>query len=363
LKNLIVILFILGGASLSALEPSGAVSTGVKYNSNIEKMYLIDRVITFLDKNKDITTLDDIVALKRENVDSLFVALNGDISFIHKNSLFSYSVSADVSMENREYSKLNQYAEYGFFYSKSESFSFDISLLGHYAAENFRSFQHLYLDFYLYLNLYYDLNDYFSLFTVLKGAYYKNIDSEYSFKNDVITLKSKKLDYLNGPVGGVEIGTYVYPSGKKNYLKQSLGADLYLFRNNSYNIIPNEKVDRLLYGNVNIKNKYLKMFFKFETVWNSNFLKFIVKAEYSKFIWLERDEWKEIGQNKMRAESIVTISPSLYIPITDFLEISALYEFKFTESNMGESKFDYIDNDNTEHVAALSLTYFINASK
>jgi len=317
----------------------GAVGTGIKWNSNIEYYYLTNRL-------KYIELVDgEIVRYDPPEKSSFFLGGDASLNYAKKDFIFDYSLFVDMSPTDNEYSKINQYAEFSYSSKISERFVIDFSLLSHHSAEDFDNIKNLFLDFHFYTNLFYDYTSYLTLFSGIKAGYYKNMSSV--------------VKYLGGPLGGVELGAYIYPGEGNSYIKFSGGTDFFSFNDETFNVSFCLKDDETVIKTLKTHNRYYKISAQSDAVWIANdTFSFFLKAQYFFVSWLDNDWWSHLDWEKKRKEHSFTFSTSMLFNLNKNLSLKLFYDVKRVWSSFGRDSNDYVNYNQLSRFTGTSLSLY-----
>ncbi len=307
----------------------GSLTTGMKYNSNVEYLYLIDRLS------------DDDPPRKG----SFFAVLNGDVAFsfgTEYQGRITYSLMSESGIDHPELSRFDQYLAGTFSHVFNEKFLLDCSVVVHHVAERWPVPRQLYVDLFGWATLMYDHNDYFSSYLTVRTGYYHDIDP----------FTDRRLDYFRGPSAGVEGGWYVYPAADSSYIKTGGGVDLNWFRDEEYNLYAARRNDVL-----GVSNKYLRIAVLLEGAFIDDPFTFSTALRYTFQYWLGIDTFRYLDWEKRRLEHTVYLQPEFEYRFLDHYAVRASFSIMKKISNIGENRNDYTDYSIIQFTGAASFSY------
>jgi len=330
IRRSLINLFLLLPFSLCAeTEWNGSVTAGAKYNSNVEYLYLIDR----LSEND----------LPRK--DSFFATLSGDVSLSFGDDYqgrISYSLFSESGLDNPELSRFDQYLGGTFSHVFDEKLLLDCSVIFHHVAERWPIPRQLYLDMFGWVTVMYDHNDHFSSYGTVRAGYYHDIDP----------FKDGRLDYFRGPSTGLEGGWYIYPAADSSYLKTGGGVDLNWLRDEEYDIYADRRGDVL-----GVSNKQLRIAVLLEGAVVKEAFTVSAALRYTYQYWLGIDTFRYLDWEKRRIEHTFYIQPEFEYRFLEHYAVRASASIMRKLSNIGEDRNDYTDYSILQFTGAASFSY------
>jgi len=349
MRKLIFIFFlILTANSIRAAELNGSLASGIKYNTNIEDLSIIDRIY-----DVDLSNIENILSIKdvkhifkitdKKDIFSVTSA-KMSLSFGTMNDFsLDYSIISDAAITRSEFSGLNHSLSLSHIATIDEKTYYNISFSAHHAMYNYSSyenFRHLYADGYLYFDLFYDMTEQSSVYFNLKAGFYRRID--------------EKFIYMTGPESGIETGIQFHPSGEESYVKAGIGTSVVYLKELEVKF-ENLRIEQNDLPTLFICNRYGRLYFPFESEWDMKSLILSLRLEYAYLYWFNNDVWN--NWSKRRHESHFSISLSATHNFTDYLSLKINYDFNKVISNIGEDPDDYTNYNSDQHIGAISLVY------
>lgn len=324
------ILIVLTTTTLSAFHFSGSLSTGASYDSNVQYLYLLEKVTN----------------PNWEQKKSAFVTIDADFSLYPLTSdVFSidFAVLSSLSLPDPAFSRLNFYSSLYYSPEITNNMTIVSFVQLHHLMENYTTPEQMYLDVSASISLIWMVTNSLDLVFETRGAYY------HSF--------SDRIPELKGPTVGGAISADYYFGKQGSKVGLSTGLNYHHFRDyeeikhcaNSYSII-----SRYLGFPVELQLRFRRKIFSANL-----FLK------YSYLYWLGFDEWTipDGSFKKRRKDNTITLTPSLsfYLP-ADF-RITMSYTFDDTLSNMGAYQYDYVDYRVVEHTVTMEIAWGFSTEK
>lgn len=324
-RSLISILFLFVFPLGAATEWNGALTVGANYNSNVEYLYLFDR-------------LNDPEPPRK---DGFFATLNGEISLSFGDEYrgkVSYALFSESGLDRPELSRFDQFLGGTFSSVFGEKLLLDISVVFHHAAERWPVPRQLYLDLFGWLSLVYDHDDRFSTYGTARAGYYRDIDP----------FTDRRFDYFRGPAAGLEGGWYIYPTAGSSYLKTGGGVDLVWLRDEEYDLDPDRQ--GVVLG---VSNKYLSLSGLLEGAYVGETVTLSLALRYTYQYWLGADMFPFGGWEKRRIEHTVLVQPEVEYRFLEHYAVRATAGVMKKMSNIGENKDDYTDYSMLQFTGAL----------
>ncbi len=329
-RSLISLLFLFAAAPLGADTAwEGYITVGAKYNSNIEYLYLIDRL----------SRADPPIK------EGFFATLSGDIALVlgeEYQGRISYSLVSESGIDHPELSRFDQYLGGAFSHVFNEKLLLDCSILLHHVAERWPTPRQLYVDLFGWATLLYDHNEYFSSYFTARTGYYHDIDP----------FTDRRLDYFRGPSAGIEGGWYVYPAADPSYIKTSGGVDLNWFRDEEFDLYADERNDTL-----GVSNKYLRIVAMLEGAFIYDPFTLSLAVRYTFQYWLGIDTFRYLDWEKRRLEHSVYLLPEFEYRFLERYAVRAGFSIMKKISNIGENKNDYTDYSLVQFTGGASFTF------
>ncbi|MCK5808481.1 hypothetical protein KAH37_05825 [bacterium] len=327
---LFFILIVLATTALSAFHFSGSLSAGASYDSNVQYLYLLEKVTN----------------PNWEQKKSAFVLTDAELSLSPlKSDVFSIDVAilSSLSLPDPALSQLNFYS--ALYYSPDLTTSLTIVsfIQLHHLMENYTTPEQMYLDISASISLIWMATEALDFIFETRGAYY------HSFSNRIPELK--------GPTVGEIVTADYYLGEQGSKIGLSAGVNYHHFRDyekiehcsNSYSII-----SRYVGFPVELQLRFRRK------VFSAN-----IFLKYSYLYWLGFDEWviPDGSFKKRRKDHTITLVPSIsfYLP-TDF-RITLSYTFDDTLSNMGAYQYDYVDYRVLEHTVMMEIAWEFSTEK
>jgi hypothetical protein len=328
-RSLTSALLLLSSSLWGSAEWNGTITAGAKYNSNVEYLYLIDRL-----------SADD-----PPRKESFFALLGGDIALSFGDDYqgrISYSLFSESGLDNPELSRFDQYIGGTFSHVFNEKLLFDCSVMLHHVAERWPVPRQLYVDLFGWATVMYDHNDHFSSYATARAGYYHDIDP----------FKDRRLDYFRGPAAGIEGGWYLYPAADQSYLKTAAGIDLNWFRDEEYDRWTDRSTDVL-----GVSNKFLRAVVMIEGALVRDSFTVSAALRYTYQYWLGIDMFRYIDWEKRRIEHTIFVQPEFEYRFFDHYAVRATGSVMKKMSNIGENRNDYTDYSMLQFTGAVSFSY------
>jgi len=328
-NSLISLLLLCSVAHGIETEWNGQVTVGAKYNSNVEYLYLVDRLS------------DD----EQPRKEAFFALLNGDVSLsIGEEYLgkIAYSLLSESGLDRPELSRFDQYLAGSFSHLFGEDLLLDCSLVLHHAAERWPVPRQLSIDLFGWVTVLYDLNEHFSPYGSARFGYYHDIDP----------FGDRRLDYFRGPAGGVEGGWYIYPAADTSYLKTGVGVDLNWLRDEEYDRFTDRTGDVL-----GVSNKHLRITALVEGAFVDERVTAAVALRYVYQYWLGVDMFRYLDWEKRRIEHTVHLQPEIEYRFLEHYAVRVTGSVMRKLSNIGEHRDDYTDYSFLQFTGAASFSY------
>ena len=324
------ILIALTTTSLSAFHITGSLSSGASYDSNVQYLYLLEKVTNSDWKQKD----------------TAFLTTNGDISLYPLQSdsfSIDFALLSSLSLPDPSFSRLNFYTSLYYAPDLTESLSLISMVQLHHLMENYTALEQMYIDVHASLILVWMASESFDIAFETKGAYY------HSF--------SDRIPELKGPTVGETISLNYYLGNQGSMISLLTGINYQHFRDydsithctNSYAI-----VSRYLSLPQELKVRFVKEWFSLTILF-----------KYSYLYWLGFDEWiiPDGSFKKRRKDHVVAIVPSISFQLPAEFRINVTYLFDNTLSNMGEYQYDYVDYRVMEHTVKMEIEWSFSTKK